>query len=67
MRTFLTEYRTDDGRVWAGPNIQAIGWDDAEQQARRMDFHSGLAVVGELVAEIDERTGKKVDFDYYLN
>lgn len=63
MRTFLTEYRTDDGRVWAGPNIKAIGWDDAESRAQAC----GLTVVGELVAEIDQKTGKKVDFDYHLN
>lgn len=63
MRTFLTEYRTPDGRLRCGPNIRAIGWEDAESIAQAF----GLTLVGELVAEIDEATGKKVDFDYYLN
>jgi len=67
MKTFTTEIlaldpRTGDMKKWAGPYIQAETFEDAE----RYCMNKGLGyceVTGQLVAEVDEETGIRIDFD----
>lgn len=52
MNTYLTEIRTIDGKVWAGPRIRAVSQDEA--QASLIALGMGYAkVVGRLVTTIN--------------
>lgn len=52
-----------DGELkrWQGPNIPAIGWNDAEQYCQEHGF-GYLRVTGQLIAEI----GTKVDENGFI-
>lgn len=47
MRTYLTEWRGDDGRLYGGV-ILGSSWQDAEQHCP-----PGVTVVGEFVATVE--------------
>ena len=49
MKIFLTEME-DDGKRYAGPNILAINWEEAEQAAK----YNNLILVGEFVEIVTE-------------
>ena len=44
MKIFLTEME-DDGKRYAGPNILAVNWEEAEQAYK----YNNLILVGEFV------------------
>jgi hypothetical protein len=48
MPTYLTEYRAPDGSTWAGFDIEAMCWEEAQYIAG-----DRVAVVGVLVEVID--------------
>lgn len=48
--TYLTQITTDDGRTWAGPNIDATSWEDAERKVKL----SGMAYCTVLGVLMDE-------------
>lgn len=51
---------------WCGPHVPGISFSDAEDYCQR----NGLGyckVEGELVAEIDEHTGQRTDYDIIQN
>ena len=49
MKIFLTEME-DDGKRYAGPNILAVNWEEAEQAAN----YNNLILVGEFVEIVTE-------------
>ena len=49
MKIFLTEME-DDGKRYAGPNILAVNWEEAEQAAK----YNNLILVGEFVEIVTE-------------
>ena len=51
MKIFLTEVE-DNGKIYAGPNILAQNWEEAEQAAK----YNNLILVGEFV-EIVTQSG----------
>lgn len=69
MRTFTYTYLRFD--VESGEfftyvdTVQAISFDDAEYKATIN--HPEAQVLGQLVSEIDYKTGKKTDYDTFLN
>ena len=50
--TWLTSYFKDDGRKWAGPDIEADDWEEAEAKAKQTGI-PGLVVLGRLVESIE--------------
>lgn len=53
--------QTHEMKRWRGDVIKAPTWELAQQWC---DENKGyLLVVGELIAEIDEDTGKRIDYD----
>lgn len=51
-RTYLTSYFKDDGRKWAGPDLEADSREEAEAKAERTGI-PGLVVLGPLVESIE--------------
>ncbi len=51
MKIYLTEVE-DNGKIYAGPNILALNWEEAEQAAK----YNNLILVGEFV-EIVTQSG----------
>ena len=49
MKIFLTEME-DEGKRYAGPNILAVNWEEAEQAAK----YNNLILVGEFVEIVTE-------------
>ena len=49
MKIFLTEME-DDGKRYAGPNILAVNWEEAEKAAK----YNNLILVGEFVEIVTE-------------
>lgn len=71
MLTFITSIQAIDPRdgelkEWAGPNIKAISFEDAERYCQENGF-GYCKVIGVLVTEIDARTGEQTNYDQYLN
>lgn len=60
MRTFTTLIKTVDKGTFSGPRIKAISWKQAEHICR--EIYPYATVSGELVAEIDQETGKKTNY-----
>jgi len=59
MAIFLTRYKLNDG-AWAGPNINARTWSEAEMKFKQMV--ESLRLDGVLAETIDADTGKTVLF-----
>ena len=49
MKIFLTEVE-DNGKIYAGPNILALNWEEAEKAAK----YNNLILVGEFVEIVTE-------------
>tara|TARA_R100000388_G_scaffold30743_1_gene24073 strand:- start:243 stop:443 length:201 start_codon:yes stop_codon:yes gene_type:complete len=49
MKIYLTEVE-DNGKIYAGPNILALNWEEAEQAAK----YNNLILVGEFVEIVTE-------------
>ena len=49
MKTYLTQFRTDWGKVYAGPEIQAHDWSEANRKAWIYRVTLGCYVIGERV------------------
>lgn len=49
MKIFLTEME-DEGKRYAGPNILAVNWEEAEKAAK----YNNLILVGEFVEIVTE-------------
>ena len=47
MNTYITEWHTRTGMIFAGPRITAESWKDASAEAHLLD----VCLVGELKAE----------------
>ncbi|PPL04949.1 hypothetical protein [Parapedobacter indicus] len=67
MKTFTTEILALDPasgvmKKWAGPYIQAESFEAAEHHCQENGM-GYCEVTGQLVAEIDEETGIRIDFD----
>jgi len=54
-KTYLTQYRRSDSRIFEGVRIRAYDWGEAERKAMIYSVKDGIVykVVGELVREID--------------
>ena len=50
MKIYLTEVE-DNGKIYAGPNILALNWEEAEKAAK----YNNLILVGEFVEIVTER------------
>lgn len=48
MFTFLTEWEDEDGTLWAGPDIRANTWEEAEAAVEGTKYY----VLGQLAFEI---------------
>ena len=78
MKVFTTEIRAIDPicgemKTWAGPNIRAISYSDAEDYLQRHGL-GYCRVSGQLIAEIPCKEGsyepdfsKQINYDNYLN
>jgi len=66
MRTWLTEIRRFDGTLWCGDNVEAISKEHAQfiLESTGRDY---MAVIGYLVATVDDVTGVRINFDESLN
>ena len=49
MKIYLTEVE-DNGKLYAGPNILAVNWEEAEKAAK----YNNLILVGEFVEIVTE-------------
>ena len=49
MKIYLTEVE-DNGKIYAGPNILALNWEEAEKAAK----YNNLILVGEFVEIVTE-------------
>ena len=49
MKIYLTEVE-DNGKIYAGPNILALNWEEAEKAAK----YNNLILVGEFVKIVTE-------------
>lgn len=70
MPKFTTEIKAIDPldgelKTYSGQHVEAPSWGLAEQWCRENAGY--LKVNGELVAEVDHRTGKVTNFDFYKN
>lgn len=69
-KLYVTEIRaidpiTGEMKTWGGPHVPGISFADAREYCRKNLGY--CKVIGELVAEIDAKTGKKTRYDFDEN